>query len=99
MFWTILRGHFYRPQTKFAKVMFLLLSVSHSVHGGGGVCPSACWDTPPDQRQTPPGATPPPGADTPLHSACWEIREQAGGMHPTGMHTCQIFGGRQSLYK
>ena len=29
--------YFYRPQTKFAKVMFLHLSVSHSVHGGG-VC-------------------------------------------------------------
>ena len=28
---------YYRPQTKFAKVMFLHLSVSHSVHGGG-VC-------------------------------------------------------------
>ena len=27
--------HFYRPQTKFAKVMFLHLSVSHSVHRGG----------------------------------------------------------------
>ena len=26
--------YFYRPQTKFAKVMFLHLSVSHSVHGG-----------------------------------------------------------------
>ena len=26
---------YYRPQTKFAKVMFLHLSVSHSVHGGG----------------------------------------------------------------
>ena len=26
----------YRPQTKFAKVMFLHLSVSHSVHKGGG---------------------------------------------------------------
>ena len=30
--------HFYRPQTKFAKVMFLHLSVSHSVQGGGGGC-------------------------------------------------------------
>ena len=29
--------HYYRPQTKFAKVMFLHLSVSHSVHGGGGL--------------------------------------------------------------
>ena len=27
---------FYRPQTKFAKLMFLHVSVSHSVHGGGG---------------------------------------------------------------
>ena len=27
----------YRPQTKFAKVMFLRLSVSHSVHKGEGV--------------------------------------------------------------
>ena len=27
--------HIYRPQTKFAKAMFLHLSVSHSVHGGG----------------------------------------------------------------
>ena len=30
--------NFYRPQTKFGKVMFLHLSVSHSVHGGGCVC-------------------------------------------------------------
>ena len=31
---------YYRPQTKFAKVMFLHVSVSHSVQGGGrvGVC-------------------------------------------------------------
>ena len=29
--------YFYRPQTKFAKVMFLHLSVSHSVHSWGGV--------------------------------------------------------------
>ena len=27
--------NYYRPQTKFAKVMFLHLSVSHSVHSGG----------------------------------------------------------------
>ena len=38
---------------KFAKVMFLHLPVSHSVHGAWSVCFSACWDTP-------------PGADTPL---------------------------------
>ena len=23
---------------------YTCLSISHSVHGGGGVCPSACWD-------------------------------------------------------
>ena len=35
--------------------MFLHLSVSHSVHGGWSVCPSACWDTPHrTRRQTPP---------------------------------------------
>ena len=34
--------HFYRPQTKFAKVMFLHVSVSHSVHRGGGGGIPAC---------------------------------------------------------
>ena len=33
-------GYFYCLQTKFAKVMFLRLSVSHSVLGGGGVSAS-----------------------------------------------------------
>ena len=46
-------ANFYRPQTKFAKVMFLHLSVSHSVHREG-VCLSACWDTP--RKQKPPGS-------------------------------------------
>ena len=31
---------YYRPQTKFAKVMFLHVSVSHSVHGGSGGVPA-----------------------------------------------------------
>ena len=53
------------PQTKFAKVMFLHLFVSNSVHKGEGVvCLSACWDTPPGadtpQEQTPPGSRHPP---------------------------------------
>ena len=53
-----------------AKVIFLHLSVIHSVHRGG-VCLSACWDTtPPGSRPpTPPEQNPlraePPGADTP----------------------------------
>ena len=53
------------------KVMFLHLSVSHSVHGG--VYLSACWDT-----HTPPGRHPrgrPPWADTPLPSACWDTHQ------------------------
>ena len=56
-------------------------------------------DTP---RQTPPGKHPPwadtPQADTPLPNACWDTHpamqcmlgynQQAGGTHPTGMHSC-----------
>ena len=45
-----------------------------SVHGGGAVCPIACWDThPQDQRQPPPQ----PEADTPLRTS---------GRHPLGRH-------------
>ena len=33
------RHRYYRPQTKFAKVMFSHLSASHSVHGGGSPGP------------------------------------------------------------
>ena len=51
----------YRPQTKFAKVMFSQVSVCPR---GGGVCPIACWDTHPQQvppgRYTPRTDTPPP---------------------------------------
>ena len=49
---------------------------------------------PPDQRQAPPGADLPPVADTPwdqtppcaVHAG--RYGQQAGGTHPTGMHTC-----------
>ena len=41
-----LRWHIYRPQTKLAKVMFLHLSVSHSVHvGEGGLHPGGSAST------------------------------------------------------
>ena len=63
--------YFYRPQTNFAKVMFLHLSVILFM---GGVCLSACWDTHPQSRHPtgadtpwsrhPPEQTPPPRADT-----------------------------------
>ena len=47
-------------------------SVCQEFCSQGGVCLSACWDT------TPPGSRHPPRADTPLHSACWEIRSTSG---------------------
>ena len=51
--------HFYRPQTKFAKVMFLHLSVSHSVHRG------STWAGTPLARYTPPKAGIPPTSSPP----------------------------------
>ena len=92
--WCLTVVYIYRPQTKFAKVMFLHLSVSHSVHGG-------CLPHPPEQTSPPPGTdtprsrhaprsrhhprsrhTPqeqtPPLEQTPPHSACWEIRATSG---------------------
>ena len=71
--------HFYRPPTKFAKVMFLHLFVSHSVHGGGG---SASVHA---------GIEDPPGADTPRAVHAGKYGQQVGGTHPTGMHTCFYF--------
>ena len=68
----------YRPQTKFAKVMFLHLSVSHSVHRGG------TWAGTPPGRYTPWAGTP-PGA---VHAG--RYGQQAGSTHPTGMHSCLI---------
>ena len=76
----------------------MFLHVSVNLFTWGGVCPIACWDTPPrsrgrhPQEQTPPGSrhtphpleqTPPrsrhpPGADTPQHSAYWEIQATNG---------------------
>ena len=58
----------YHPQTKFAKVMFLHLSVSHSVHGGGlpqcmlgyppGPGTPGSRHPPPWEQTSPPGAAP-----------------------------------------
>ena len=88
--------HIYRPQTKFAKVMFLHLPVSHSVHRGVCVCEVHAGIHPPPQPTRGRHMNPRPEADTlqsthhpgghtpqsthsprkqsPLRSACWEIR-------------------------
>ena len=48
--------------------------------------------TPQTRGRQPPGADPPqsrpPGADTPCAVHAWRYGQQAGGTHPTGMHTC-----------
>ena len=62
------------------KVIISQACVKNSVQeGAGGVCLSACWDTPPWANtpwQTPPGQTPP------LANSPW----QTPPAHPTGMH-------------
>ena len=72
----------YRPQTKFAKVVSLHLSVSHSVQQG-----STCAGTPPLDRYSPRAGTP-PGA---VHVHAGRDGQQAGGTHPTGMHSCLLY--------
>ena len=59
-------GNFYRPQTKFAKVMFSQVSVCPQE---GGVFPIAYWDTPPQvhpKQVNPPGQVHPLVRYTPL---------------------------------
>ena len=77
-----------RPQTKFAKVMFVHLSISHSVGGEGS---ASVHDGIHPQQQTPPGKQTPPEADIPspgsrhpcaVHAG--RYGQQAGGTHPTG---------------
>ena len=81
---------FYRPQTKFAKVMFLHLSV---ILFTGGKYLGRC----PPGRYTPLGrytlrAGTPPGRYTPAHprQCMLGYGQQAGGTHPTGMHSCLL---------
>ena len=69
---------------KFAKVIFLQLSVSHSVHRG-----STWAGTPPGQVHPPQQVHPPPLAGTPpgaVHAG--RYGQQVGSTHPTGMHSC-----------
>ena len=88
----ITEGFHYRPQTKFAKVMFLHLSVSHSVHRRGstwaGTAPGQVhpWADTSPWAGTPPGRYT-PQADTP-HQCMLGYGQQTGSTHPTGMHSC-----------
>ena len=88
---------YYRQERSWDKVIFSEACVKNSVHWE--LYPSMQWDqrqtSPPreqtplqDQRQTLPTplkeqTPPPPGA---VHAG--RYRQQAGGTHPTGMHTC-----------
>ena len=79
---TRLPHHFYHPQRGCGKVIFSQASVSHSVHGGG-VCLSACWDTPP--RAGTPQQVHPPGSTPSLREAHPPTVTAADCTHPTGM--------------
>ena len=70
--------------------------VCHSVHGGGGVCLSACWDMPPGPGTTPLGPGTPSGPCTPQHHAppstehAGRYSQCVGGTHPTGLQSCLL---------
>ena len=78
------------------KVMFSQACVKNSVHDRGrGVCPIACWDTPPPYpQQTSPGQTPyqadtPPDRHTPRQThpqAATPWEDTPLGRHPSGRH-------------
>ena len=70
--------------------MFLHLSLSHSVHRGGGLpkgvsAHRGCLSR---GRGVCPGGLPLPPADTPLAQCMLGYGQQAGGTHPTGMQSC-----------
>ena len=73
-YWNAFLSCYYRLQTKFAKVMFLHVSVY----------PQGRY--PPLDRYPPPGQVPPPGT-----VPAGRYGQQAGGTHPTGMHSCVCY--------
>ena len=86
-------NYFYRPQTKFAKVMFLHVSVCPRVGGVPG-------QVPPGQVH-PPWAGTSPRAGTLFPPQCMlGYGQQAGGTHPTGMYSCSvsIFSGSECFF-
>ena len=76
--------YFYRPQTKLREGN-VFTPICDSVHGGGvGLYPSIQWAG----GEHPPGQIPPPRADTTSRHLPNEMAIEAGGTHPTGMHSC-----------
>ena len=88
--------HYYRPQTKFAKVLFSQVSVCP-----GGTCVpfTPCHEHPTVDRHPPP-CTPCRACHPAMHAPCHTCPpprttlttcgQWAGGMHSTGMHSCVI---------
>ena len=74
---------YYRPQRSCGKVMFLHRSVI--LFTGGGVCPSACWNTTLLGRHRPWADTPPVqcmlGYTPPLPSTCWDTHGYCCGWY------------------
>ena len=80
---------YYRPQRSWGKVMFLHVSVILFTRGGG-VCPIACWDTPPEpEAGTPPQTRGrhPPRPGTPPGTR--DRHPLPGSRHPSGIISSQ----------
>ena len=102
---------FYRPQRSCGKVMFLHLCVILFTGGVSACGPEGCLPQPPGRplQQTPladtpwvdtPWQTPPLWADTPGQTPPAQCvlgydGQQAGGTHPTGMHSCSAYFHRK----
>ena len=94
------KTYYYRPQTKFAKIMFLHLSQSFCSQGGA--CPIACWDTAPGRYTTPAGT--PPSRYIPRQYTPWTGTPPSryttlGRYTPIGRYTpaqCMLRYGQQA---
>ena len=80
----ILNLHIFTVHNKVAKVMFLHLSVSHSVHGDGST-----WAGTPQRPGTPGLVHPPWDQVHPLRQAHpQQMATVADGTHPTRINSC-----------
>ena len=86
------RNLYLLPATKLGQG-YVFTRVCDSVHMGRWCLPQCMlgytpWEqTPPPQKQTPPKSRP-PRSRPPRAVHAGRYGQQAGGMHPTGMHTC-----------